>query len=130
MNDLLCKALAKDRLPLMVWATAADIRERIAAVPVNWLVRFINRFPHDVRKLGNAKNATLLFRVSTVLRAIEERALERPAEGGGERDFDLRTGAAKDGGATAGTAEAAAAAVASGVAVGGSNGKQGAEAQG
>lgn len=97
-------SLAKDRLPLMVWATALDIRERIAAVPASWLVRFINRFPHDVRKLGNARNATLLFRVSTVLKAIEDRDLEREADG--EREYDLATGAAKGGGPAAGAAEA------------------------
>ena len=129
MNDLLCKALAKDRLPLMVWATAADIRERIAGVPNNWLVRFINRFPHDVRKMGGSRNATLLFRVSTVLKAIEERALERTGSDE-ERDFDVRTGAAKEGGAAGGTAEAEAVAVASGVAAADADAQGAEDAQG
>ena len=56
---------------MMVWARANDIQREVAHVPSNWLIRFAVMRPDDVRKLGDERNSSLLFRVSAVLEAIE-----------------------------------------------------------
>ena len=57
--------------PVKVWASKRSIRESIADVPENWLERFAVSQPEDLRKFGTARNATLLYRVSAVLDAVE-----------------------------------------------------------
>lgn len=57
---------------MMAWARAADVREKIANVPLQWLYGFANAHPADVRKFGVYRNGTLLYRVDAVLAAIEQ----------------------------------------------------------
>jgi len=56
---------------MKVWASKKSIREEVADVPEGWLDRFAVEQPGDIRKFGDAKNATLDYRVSAVLEAIE-----------------------------------------------------------
>ena len=56
---------------MIVWGRAKDIQREVANVPENWLIRFAVMRPDDVRKLGDERNSSLLFRVSAVLDAIE-----------------------------------------------------------
>ena len=50
-----------------------DIKAEIAAVPDNWLDRFAAAEPENIRKVASARNGKLLYRVSAVLDAIEQR---------------------------------------------------------
>ena len=58
--------------PVKVWASKRSIRESIADVPECWLERFAVAQPQDLRKFGIARNATLLYRTSAVLDAVEQ----------------------------------------------------------
>lgn len=57
---------------MKVWASRRSIRAEIADVPEGWLDRFAVNQPDDVRKFGDARNSTLVFRSSAVVAAIEE----------------------------------------------------------
>lgn len=57
---------------MKVWASKKSIRAEIADVPEGWLDRFAAEQPEDIRKFGDAKNATLDYRTSAVLEAIEQ----------------------------------------------------------
>lgn len=59
------------RAPLKVWASKRSVREGIADVPECWLDRFAVAQPGDVRKFGSARNATLVYRTSAILDAVE-----------------------------------------------------------
>ncbi len=56
---------------MIVWGRAADIKREVAHVPDNWLIRFAVAHPDDIRKLGDARCSTLLYRAEAVLKAIE-----------------------------------------------------------
>lgn len=58
---------------MKVWASARSIKAEIADVPSGWLIRFAVKHPDQVRKFGDARNSSLLFRVGAVLKAIGER---------------------------------------------------------
>ena len=58
---------------MKVWATMKDIKAEIASVPDNWLDRFAAAEPENIRKVASARNGKLLYRVSAVLDAIEQR---------------------------------------------------------
>ena len=49
---------------MIVWGRAEDIQSDVAHVPENWLRTFSVRHPGDIRKFGNSRNSTLLFRSS------------------------------------------------------------------
>lgn len=57
---------------MKVWASRRSIRAEIADVPEGWLDRFAVNQPDDVRKFGDARNSTLVFRSAAVVAAIEE----------------------------------------------------------
>lgn len=57
---------------MKVWASKKSIRAEIADVPEGWLDRFAVEQPGDIRKFGDSRNATLDYRVSAVLEAIED----------------------------------------------------------
>lgn len=57
---------------MKVWASKKSIRAEIADVPEGWLDRFAAEQPADIRKFGDSRNATLDYRVSAVLAAIED----------------------------------------------------------
>jgi len=56
---------------MIAWGRAEDIQREVAHVPENWLRMFMLRHPGDVRKFGNSRNSTLLFRTDAVLAAVE-----------------------------------------------------------
>lgn len=56
---------------MIVWGRAEDIQSDVAHVPENWLRTFSVRHPGDIRKFGNSRNSTLLFRSSAILAAVE-----------------------------------------------------------
>jgi hypothetical protein len=58
---------------MQVWATEKTIRREIAEAPEKWFDEFAVKQPDDIRKFGDATNATLTYRVPAVLQAIEER---------------------------------------------------------
>lgn len=64
---------------MKIWASAKSIREEIADVPHNWLIQFASMYPDRIRKLGDARNSTLLFNVDSVLECINAGAIHRPA---------------------------------------------------
>ena len=65
-------SLKKERENAMIeWVSKKGCREKVAEVPDNWLVRFAANQPNDIRKFGDARNSTLLFRTSAVLAAVE-----------------------------------------------------------
>ena len=56
---------------MIVWGRAEDIQSDVAHGPENWLRTFSVRHPGDIRKFGNSRNSTLLFRSSAILAAVE-----------------------------------------------------------
>ena len=58
---------------MKVWATERSFRSDIADAPEKWFDLFAVNQPDDIRKFGDATNSTLVYRVSAVLEAIEER---------------------------------------------------------
>ena len=56
---------------MRVWASKDEVREEVASVPENWLMRFVQHQPGDVRKFADTSNGKVLYRVSAVLDAIE-----------------------------------------------------------
>lgn len=56
-----------------VWASKRSIRESIADAPEGWFDVFARYQPDDIRKFADARNSALVFRVSAVLDAIENR---------------------------------------------------------
>lgn len=68
-----------------LWADAETIRTKIfVGLPRNWLVRFassVERADKHCRKLGDSRNATLLFEVSAVDRCLRQNPqLKEPKE--------------------------------------------------
>ena len=57
---------------MKVWASRRSIRAEIADVPEGWLDRFAVAQPDDIRKFGDARNSTMVFRSAAVVAAIEE----------------------------------------------------------
>lgn len=57
---------------MKVWASRRSIRAEIADVPEGWLDRFAVAQPDDVRKFGDARNSTMVFRSTAVVAAIED----------------------------------------------------------
>lgn len=57
---------------MKVWASRRSIRAEIADVPEGWLDRFALAQPDDIRKFGDARNSTMVFRSAAVVAAIEE----------------------------------------------------------
>lgn len=47
--------------------------EGIADVPEGWLDRFAAAQPDDIRKFGDSRNCTMVYRVSAICEAIEQR---------------------------------------------------------
>lgn len=56
---------------MIIWGRADDIQREVAHVPDNWLVTFRVRHPADVRKFGNSRNSTTLYRSQAILDAVE-----------------------------------------------------------
>ena len=56
---------------MIAWGRAEDIQREVAHVPENWLRMFMVRHPADIRKFGNSRNSTLLFRSDAILAAVE-----------------------------------------------------------
>lgn len=56
---------------MIEWVSKKGCREKVAEVPENWLIKFAANQPNDIRKFGDARNSTLLFRTSAVLAAVE-----------------------------------------------------------
>ena len=56
---------------MIEWVSKKGCCDKVAEVPDNWLVRFAANQPNDIRKFGDARNSTLLFRTSAVLAAVE-----------------------------------------------------------
>lgn len=56
---------------MIAWGRMEDIQRDVANVPENWLRAFMVRHPADIRKFGDSRNSTLLFRSSAVLAAVE-----------------------------------------------------------
>ena len=54
------------------WASMPAIREEVADVPENWLRGFALAHPKDCRKFVAKRNGSMLYRVSAVLKAIED----------------------------------------------------------
>ena len=54
------------------WASKEKIREEVADVPENWLRGFAVRHPRDFRKFAAKRNGSAMYRVSAVLKAIED----------------------------------------------------------
>ena len=69
---------------MKVWASRRSIRAEVADVPEGWLDRFAVNQPDDVRKFGDARNATLVFRSAAVVAAIEDGRYFRSAQEGAE----------------------------------------------
>lgn len=74
------------------WASMPAIREEVADVPETWLRGFAIRHPKDCRKFVAKRNGSMLYRVSAVLKAIEDGEamdnlgiIERPAAAEPER---------------------------------------------
>ncbi len=68
------------------WGRMADIQAKVANVPDKWLLKFAASEAHrrDIRKMGTATNATLLYRGRAVLEAVEagETFSDEKQEGG------------------------------------------------
>ena len=62
---------------MIIWATERKIRNEVAELPEKWFDSFKTNQPADIRKLGDANNATLLFRVEAVLEAVENGLYKR-----------------------------------------------------
>jgi hypothetical protein len=62
----------KGKNAMIEWVSKKGCREKVAEVPDNWLVRFAANQPNDIRKFGDARNSTLLFRTAAVLAAVED----------------------------------------------------------
>ena len=73
---------------MIVWGRAADIKREVANVPDNWLIRFAVSHPDDIRKLGDARCSTLLYRTEAVLTAIETGECKRKYNYGAEPTAD------------------------------------------
>lgn len=56
---------------MIAWGREKDIQAAVANVPHNWLVKFAAKNPAHIRKFGEARNATLLYRSAAVLEAVE-----------------------------------------------------------
>ena len=54
------------------WASKDAILSEVADVPENWLRGFAVRHPGDCRKFAATRNGSMMYRVSAVLRAIED----------------------------------------------------------
>lgn len=54
------------------WASKAALIAEVADVPENWLRGFAVRHPLDCRKFAASRNGSMMYRVASVLRAIED----------------------------------------------------------
>jgi len=70
---------------MIIWGRADDIQREVAHVPDNWLRVFMLRHPDDVRKFGNSRNSTLLYRSDAVLAAVEAGETSEITATGGEK---------------------------------------------
>lgn len=57
---------------MKVWASKKAIRAEVADVPWNWIDKWCLAHPMDVRRMGEAENATLMLRVEAVVKSLEE----------------------------------------------------------
>lgn len=73
---------------MIVWGRADDIQREVAHVPENWLRTFAVRHPADIRKFGNSRNSTLLFRSAAIIAAVEAGETSVPLTGENQGDAD------------------------------------------
>lgn len=57
---------------MKVWASKKAVRSEVADVPFNWIDSWIAAHPSDVRRMGTADNATIVIRVDSLLKSIED----------------------------------------------------------
>lgn len=57
---------------MIVWARKDDVQTMVANVPDKWLLHFAAANPQHVRKFGDSRNSTLLYRSAAVLDAVEQ----------------------------------------------------------